>query len=149
MGIEILAVDVEAPSAPTDSSAIVSTAENSSAQLNTTGDIDNIAERGDIVIAADRVRLLGGIGGSRLSSQKQAVLQIVKKVFEHHQVTAKELKFAPQCLLDGALHVELQANKKEACFEVPATSLDKHARVISSHVVYKVNEDEKRIFKLK
>lgn len=74
MKIKIKALVVEPVSALSNSLTMISTTIDYSVALSTTSDVSSNAEQCGIGTAADRVCLLGGIGGSRLASQKQADL---------------------------------------------------------------------------
>lgn len=73
------------------------------------------------------------------------MLNDVKRVNGHRQVTSPELKFALQWLLDESLNKELRTNWKDAYMEVEPSAIAKDDNVISSHIIHKVNEGDDRM----
>lgn len=97
----------------------------------------------------EKVHTMDEIEGATLSSQKQIVLNNIKKVIGRRQVTYRELEIAPQWLLDESLSGELWASWKDSYTEVTPSTIDKPAKVVSSHVIYKVKEGDDSQLKMK
>lgn len=96
----------------------------------------------DIGRISDLVDKRGNIDGSALDTQRQVILEKVKAEIGARQVSAGSIKFAPDWLLQEAIQSELDSNWKGAYMPIPITSVPRGANLISSHLVFKVKEDD-------
>ena len=84
-----------------------------------------------------------------LQSDEQTVLQKVYQVVGPAQVTRKKMENAPSWILDAAMKSEKESKWRDAYVPVFEKDLPKDAKVISSHIVYKIKSDEAAILKMK
>lgn len=101
---------------------------------------------GSFAAAAD---MRNDLDGMVLQSQKQAALRKIKDEIGSRQVTIGSLEFAPDWVLDDAIHSELATNWKGAYTAVSMVAIPQGANLISSHLLFKVKDDDKGNLKLK
>lgn len=79
---------------------------------------------------------------------EKETLELLFKVAGTTQTTRKGMECALQWILDEALKDEISRNWEDAIIKNRETYIEKHANVISSHVVYHIKleeNDEKRM----
>lgn len=75
-------------------------------------------------------------------SQRQMILQEIRNDIGSRQVTFSALQFCPDWILDHGLTSGLSFNWKGAYITVPEVSIPHGANLISSHIVFKIKDDD-------
>lgn len=78
----------------------------------------------------------------QLRSQAQQVLEQVYDTVGGEQLTRRRMECAPTWILDQAMRKEIEDNWEGAIERIPEKDVPRHANVISSHIIYKVKQEE-------
>ena len=84
-----------------------------------------------------------------LASNRQHILRLIKQNIGTSQVNRNDLDFAPPWIVDETFQSELTENWATAYQQVDEADVPLHSNVITSHVVYKIKQDEAGTLKLK
>lgn len=85
----------------------------------------------------------------RLNSNEQKVLKEIKSVISDQQMTHRKLGFASPWIVSRAAGAEIMSNWDGTYEEVKDKNIPGNANVIPSHIIFKVNTEEKGKLRLK
>lgn len=89
------------------------------------------------------------ISGSTLISTREQTLWDIFNVISSQQVYESHISFAPSWIVDEALRTELETNWSGAYEKMLAKSVPDDANIISSHMPYRMKENDDGTVKLK
>lgn len=92
---------------------------------------------------AERLVKIGNIDETVLEIQRRIVLCQIRKEIGSRHVSIGAITFAPAWIINEAVDCELENNWKEANAEVDHDELPRDCKLIGSHLVFKIKNDEK------
>ena len=147
--LEDVLCDIVEPSTQTQMQDTVGTMLGSANNEQGVNNADmQIQERPEKDICTDSSTQLD-IEGFELQSEQQLALERLYEATGGEQVTRSKMESAPPWLIQKALEDEINGAWDGAYEEVDERDLPAHANIISSHVVYKVKNEEGNTKRLK
>ena len=83
------------------------------------------------------------IDSKPFKSDRKRILDDIHDTLGSHQVASRKLAFAPPWIVEQAFDREHVTNWSDAYVKVPERSVPINSNLITSHVLYKVNTDER------